>query len=307
MKEKNKTMPIWARSAINVLLGAFIGVGAILPGLSGGVMCVLFGIYAPLMETLAHPISGLKKYWKMLLPVIIGVAVGFVAFASLLDTLIGMNKPLMYCIFIGLIIGTLPSLWKEAGTEKRKASSYITLVASFVFMLILFSAFGAGADDATDMAKFLGQYVSAGNLNVNPNFFWFIVAGAICGISIIVPGMSFSSPLMCLGLFDGPNGLTENLDRLMKLDMKVLLTFLLPFGIGGLATVLLLSKPVNFVFKKFSSIAYHFVLGAVLASLVLLIPLNYQDTSIWVCAIGLIGGGAAGYALDILQSKVKVE
>ncbi len=305
MKENKKKMPSWARAAVNILLGAFIGVGAILPGLSGGVMCVIFGIYAPLMETLAHPMTGLKKHWKMLLPVILGVAIGFVCFAGLLNTLIEMNRVLMYCIFIGLIIGTLPSLWKEAGTEKRTGASYATLAIAFIFMFLLFSVFGANADDATDMAKFIGKYISIGNLQVSPNFFWFVVAGAICGISIIVPGMSFSSPLMCLGLFDV---LTANLEKIMKFDLSVLGSFLVPFGIGGLATVLLLSKPIDILFKKFSSIAYHFVFGSVLASLVLLVPLEYENTTaIITCLIGLIGGAVAGYGLDVLQSKVKID
>lgn len=300
-----KKQSVWIHSAVNILLGAFIGVGAILPGLSGGVMCVIFGIYAPLMETLANPITGIKKHWKMLLPVIIGIAVGFVCFAGLLNKLIEMNKVLMYCIFIGLIVGTLPSLWKEAGEEKRTKASYITLAIAFVFMFVLFSAFGANADDATDMAKFVGKYIPLGSIRVSPNFFWFMVAGAICGISIIVPGMSFSSPLMCLGLFDV---LTANLEKIMKLDLSVFGSFLVPFGLGGLLTVLLLSKPVNALFKKYSSIAYHFVFGSVLASLVLLIPLKYDGiASIILCLIGLIGGGAVGYGLDILQSKVKVK
>ncbi len=303
--EQNKKMPSWARVAVNILLGAFIGVGAILPGLSGGVMCVILGIYAPLMETLANPFKGLKKYWKMLLPVIIGIAIGFVCFAGLLDILLEKNKILMYCIFVGLIIGTLPSLWKEAGTEKRTKASYITLICSFIFMFAVFSILGSTVEDATDIAKLVGKYISIDSISVHPNFFWYIIAGVICGISIIVPGMSFSSPLMCLGLFDA---LTNNLKALMGLDFGVIGSFLVPFGIGGLATVLLLAKPINALFKHCSSIAYHFVFGSVLASLLLLVPLNYGGISEAIaCIIGLFGGIAVGYALEILQSKVKVE
>ncbi len=322
MKENSKPMPSWARAVAHVLLGAFIGIGAILPGLSGGVMCVIFGIYAPLMETMANPISGIKKYWKLLLPVILGVAVGFVCFGGILDLLIEKNRVLMFCIFIGLILGTLPSLWKEAGKEKRTKGSYTALIIAFVLMFSVFSVFGAVSDDPTDMAKAIGNALSIEQIesedekNDSPAdegavqlpdtpCYIFILAGVICGISVIVPGMSFSSPLMCLGLW---TPLTANLKAIMSFELGGVGSFLIPFAIGGLATVLLLAKPVNLLFKNYSSIAYHFVFGSVLASLVLLIPLNFANAyDIIYCLLGLIGGTAAGYALDVLQSKIKVE
>lgn len=302
---KNKKQNLFLKALINIFLGAFIGVGAILPGLSGGVMCVIFGVYQPLMETLAHPIRGVKKHWKLLLPIIVGVAIGFVCFGGVLDILLAKNTALMQCIFVGLILGTLPALWKEAGTEKRTAASWGTLICSFIVMFLLFAILGSKGDDPTQIAKLVGSAIPIGSIDISPNFFWFVICGVICGISIIVPGMSFSSPLMCLGLFED---MTANLKALMHLDINVVFSFVLPLGIGGLATVLLLAKPINWLFGKFNSIAYHFVLGTLLASTVLLIP--YQFGS-WingvVCAVGLIGGFFAGFMLDKLQSKVKVD
>lgn len=301
-KKKPNTVLKWL---VNIFLGAFIGVGAILPGLSGGVMCVIFGVYQPLMETLAHPIKGVKKHWKLLLPIIVGVAVGFVCFGGVLDILLAKNSALMQCIFVGLILGTLPALWKEAGTEKRTGASWVTLISSFVVMFLIFAILGSKGDDPTQIAKLVGSAIPIGNIDITPNFFWFIISGVICGISIIVPGMSFSSPLMCLGLFED---MTANLSALMQLDFTVIYKFVLPLGIGGLATVLLLAKPINWLFGKFNSIAYHFVLGTLLASTVLLIPYNFGTlTNALICIVGLCGGFVVGIMLDKLQSKVKVE
>ena len=61
-----KNTGLWILRAIQ---GALIGVGAILPGVSGGVLCVLFGIYRPMMELFSHPAGAIKKYWRLLLPV----------------------------------------------------------------------------------------------------------------------------------------------------------------------------------------------------------------------------------------------
>ena len=61
---------------LRVIHGALIGAGAILPGISGGVLCVLFGIYRPMMALLAHPIKTFRIYYKLFIPVLLGWAVG---------------------------------------------------------------------------------------------------------------------------------------------------------------------------------------------------------------------------------------
>lgn len=302
MEKKNGSVPIWVKSLINVFIGAFIGVGAILPGLSGGVMCVLFGVYQPLMETLSHPFRGIKKHWKMLLPVIIGIAIGFVGFAGILEAL-NMDALVQQSIFFGLVLGTLPALWKDAGEEKRSKASFITLGISFVLMVLLLAFFGSVSDESTQMAQLIGKIYPSTQITVNQNFGWFMVIGVCFALSIVMPGMSFSSPLMCLGLFDP---LTENLSKLLELDLSVIPNFVLPVGIGGLLTVILFAKPMNALFEKKRSIAYHLVMGAVFASTLLLLPIRFNGLThgIW-CAVGVIGGAAAGYMLDIVQSKVK--
>lgn len=305
MSTKNKKTSAFVKWLVNIFLGAFIGVGAILPGLSGGVMCVVFGVYQPLMETLAHPMTGVKKNWRLLVPVVLGVAVGFVCFGKVLSYLLGLNTPLMQAIFVGLILGTLPSFWKEAGAQKRTGASWVTLTVSFVVMFLVFAVLGACSDEATQIAKLVGSAfpLESIKININANFLWFVVCGVICGISIIVPGMSFSSPLMCLGLFDD---MTDNLGALLDLDWSVIPSFVLPLAIGALATVLLLAKPVNWLFDKYSSIAYHFVFGTLLASTVLLIPYKFNGVSdALICLAGLVGGCVFGYTIDVLQSKVK--
>ena len=91
-----------------VVSGILIGGGAILPGISGGVLCVVFGIYQPMMELLAHPKSALPKYWRTLLPVGIGWIIGFFGFARVIEWVFGANETIGTWLFIGLILGTMP-------------------------------------------------------------------------------------------------------------------------------------------------------------------------------------------------------
>lgn len=302
MEKKKSTLPAWAKWLLSVFIGSVIGVGAILPGLSGGVMCVLFGVYQPLMETLSHPFRGVKKHWKMLLPVVIGIAIGFVGFAAILEAL-NMNPLIEQSIFLGLVLGTLPSLWKDAGEEKRTKGSYITLGISFVLMVLLLGFFGSVSEDGTQMAKLVGNIYPSTTIAVDQNFAWFMVIGVCFALSIVMPGMSFSSPLMCLGLYDI---LKEKLTALLKLELSVIPNFVLPVGIGAIATVILFAKPMNALFEKKRSIGMHLVTGAVFASTVLLIPYKFDSVAHGIlCLVAVLGGAAVGFGLDVIQNKIK--
>ncbi len=69
MDERKRRRAHWLR---DFLCGALIGAGAILPGVSGGVLAVVFGIYRPFMEVLTRPRKAVPKYWKMLIPLGLG-------------------------------------------------------------------------------------------------------------------------------------------------------------------------------------------------------------------------------------------
>ena len=71
-----------------ILQGALIGLGAVLPGISGGVLAVIFGVYQPIMECLANPMQGVKKHLRLLLPIGVGVVVGFLGIAKVLAFLL---------------------------------------------------------------------------------------------------------------------------------------------------------------------------------------------------------------------------
>ena len=106
---------------MHVLHGALIGVGAILPGVSGGVMCVLFGIYQPMMALLSHPGKAFRQYSRLFIPVLIGCAIGFVGLSKVVELAFGADSAIVTCLFFGLILGTIPSLWREAGLKGRNA------------------------------------------------------------------------------------------------------------------------------------------------------------------------------------------
>ena len=115
----------WMR---DLLCGFLIGAGAILPGVSGGVLAVVFDIYRPFMEVLTHPRTAVPKYWKWLFSIGLGWCAGFLGFAKGIAAAMNISDTVTVWLFIGLIVGTMPSLFREAGKEGRSASSWISLL-----------------------------------------------------------------------------------------------------------------------------------------------------------------------------------
>ena len=179
MKEKNTGV---LRLVLRVLQGMLIGVGAVLPGISGGVLCVVFGIYKPVMELLSSPVKKFKTHVPRLLPVIVGAALGFLGVAKVLAFFLEKYPNQSVCLFVGLIGGMLPSLFREAGEQGRTRGSWVSLVAAFAVVLALLLS------------------LNVLSVSIAPSFGWYLFCGFCMALSIIAPGMSFSTLLMPLGL-----------------------------------------------------------------------------------------------------------
>ena len=183
MEDGERTRISGGRFLLLLAQGTIMGAGAVLPGISGGVLCVIFGIYQPMMETLAHPKKGLKKYGNMMLPVALGFLGGFVLLAGAIARIASSEPAIVTSLFVGLIIGTFPQLFRDGAKRGRDRSCYIALAASTLLLLGFFMLLKYGTE-----------------LHITPNAGWFFFCGALWGISTVAPGMTSSSVLMLLGL-----------------------------------------------------------------------------------------------------------
>lgn len=261
---------------IRLVKGMLVGIGAIVPGLSGGVLMVIFGIYEPLIKFLANLKHKFIQNILFFLPIGIGGVIGVVAFSAVIDYAFSHFAAQFIWLFIGFIAGTLPSLWKTAGKEGRKAYHWIILaifaVGTFFFMRWM---------------------ENIGNVTMTPSFLVWIMSGAIFSLGMIVPGMSPSNFLIYLGLYQPmANGIKS-------LDFGVIL----PLMIGVVLCILLFSKLVAWLFKKAYPFMYHFILGIVVGSTAAIIPSGVTGWTIAVCAVLFLLGGAASYALAKVDEK----
>ena len=257
--------------------GAVIGAGAILPGISGGVLAVVFGIYRPMMETLTHPKAGLRQYWRLFLPIVIGWAAGFFGGSGVILLLFNHSETLATCLFIGLILGTVPALWDEAGEQGRGKGAYLSAITSFLALFSLLLGVRLGS---------FGQ--------MRANTLGFLFCGVLWGVSLIVPGMTSSSILMAVGL------LTPMIEGITTLDLFVLV----PWLIGLLGTVLLLARLVSWLFQAHYATAYHAVVGIVLASTLIIVPLQYANAGeALLCLVCASLGAVLAHFSGKLQTK----
>ena len=268
-----------ANPVLRVIIGMILGLGAVLPGISGGVLCVMFGLYKPIIEFLSHPRKTFRQYARLLLPVFAGVVLGFVLVARLLAFLLERYEAVSVCLFVGLIIGMFPSLLKEAGKNGRNAASAVSLVVAAAVTLVLL----------------LGLRVLS--VEIAPSFVWYLFCGACMSISIIVPGMSFSTLLMPLGLY------TPFVDGIGHLNFAVILPGLL----GAAVTLILFSKLVNRLFETHYSVAFHAVAGVVAAATLVIVPFESFVASgiggFAANAAALVCGIAAAFGLSCLDAK----
>ena len=96
------------KTIVYAIEGAIVGVGAILPGISGGVLCVAFGLYEPLMELLTHPKKALKENYRMFIPFLIGWALGFVLLAGAVNLLFGFAPDVAILLSLVLFAELFP-------------------------------------------------------------------------------------------------------------------------------------------------------------------------------------------------------
>jgi putative membrane protein len=261
--------------------GMFIGTGAILPGVSGGALAAVFGVY----ERIIAFLSDIRKnFWPNVLffiPVALGSVFGMFVLAYPLDYFLQTAEIQVLWCFVGCIAGTLPALFREAGQEGRKPRHLvITVVTALVGLAGLWAA-----------RQFL-------DVTIPLNFGTWIMAGAIFALGMIVPGLSPSNFLMYFNMYEPMTAGIKNLD----------FTVILPLAIGAVICVLALAKLMSLILKKAYAGVFHFILGVVIASTAVIIPTDYSGatTAVYiVSAVVFLAGLALGLFMSWLDKTYK--
>ena len=247
-----------------IIKGIVIALGFILPGISGGVLAAILGIYERMIVFLAHPFKDFKENVLYFIPVAIGMLLGIGLFSYPIEYLLENYQVFVLWSFAGAIIGTVPSLLKESTRESDRDK----IDLAWFWTTFIISGLGLYA------LNFVVGTLSASFLN-------FVLAGALLALGVLVPGLSPSNLLLILGLY------APMLTGFKTFDLFG--TFF-PIGIGAGATLIIFSKLMDHALSNYHSRVYHFIIGIVLSStLLILIPNAGNAESIQYTGLSLVG------------------
>lgn len=275
---------------INFIAGLFIGGGLILPGVSGGVLAIAFGVYDQLIFAISHFFRDFKKNVIFLTPLFIGLAIGVLFFGKILSyVFIKYPIPTKFA-FMGLILGSLPILFnKLRDTNKKIDFKYIPFLIALIFGIGLYFL-GKGHFVNETAATLNGSFIS---------YFKLFVAGLLYSVGKVIPGISSSFLLMVLGLYEyvlsllaNPFGITSS--ALVNVSFIIL---------GFIFGLIILVKLIDALLNKHSHIAYSAIIGFVIGSIAIIYPGITIDAS-GVLAITLfIVMFVVSYIFSIYESK----
>lgn len=260
----------------NAIAGFLIGVGCVLPGVSGGVMAMSFGLYLPMLDAALHFFRHPFEKLRFLIPLGIGGAAGIAAGAKLLSTLMEKHESLMLFLFIGFILGGLPQLYAEAvkkeAFQKRWLWSFLGGLL-LALPLVLISGRGEPVSALKPVQIFL--------------------TGLMEGVGTVVPGVSTSFVLIRLGWYQA------YLDLIAAMHPGALCLM----GAGFALSALLCMKTIQWLFAHMPGRAYCAVTGFLLASAAAVFPGFHQPPLLWADGGMLIIGTVCSYWLGRIESQ----
>lgn len=245
------------------IAGFVIGIGAIIPGFSGGILAVSMGLYKPAVEAVTGFFKAPGKNFRFLLPIALGGALGFLLFMFLLDWLIGGFRTALICVFVGLVMGSLPALLKECNEQGYKKTYPLWGLLGFAAaaaLIVMSIVTNAGA-----------------TREITPLLC--VISGAIIMAGVLLPGVSISFILLDLGVYESFLAVFTAPPKLFIAAREAGESFggclsaamtTVPYMLFGLLGAVLVAVPVlmlvRYVISKHHGPAYYVIFGIVIAT-----------------------------------------
>ena len=265
------------------LKGIFVGVANIIPGVSGGTIAVVLRIFDQMIDAINNFFKQPKKHIKFLVPLFLGAIVGILIFSKIIEVCLTKESLPTSMFFVGLVIGSIPLIFKHAKSKPVKPIYY--LASLICFLIVVFMSFM--------------KEPTATSTDIVITMPWLIKIFVFCMIAsaaMVVPGISGSFVMVLLGIY---NVILTSISRLMPtvLDgFKLMSTegffegakyivssnvFITLFvgGIGIVLGVILISKLIAFLLEKAFSVTYFSILGLIFGSIFSIFkdPMTYSS------------------------------
>lgn len=262
---------------VNYLKGVAVGLATLVPGASGGTMAIILGIYDALLHAVGSFFENWKKHFLFLLQVGLGGITALLLFSGLLTSSLERFPFETKFLFMGVICGGIPVLYKQATEDKVKIQNIIFMIIGFVIVLLL------SKDQAS--TETLANPEGIGSI------FLLFIAGIVMAVALVLPGISGSLMLYVMGLFD----ITMTAINTRNIP------FLVPLGLGVVVGTLATTKIIEALLKKYPTKMYMLILGFVAGSVIQVFPEEGFPTGLHI--LTSIITFAVGFILIRIMSK----
>lgn len=253
---------------MNFIKGIFIGAGAILPGISSGVLCMIFGLYENLINSIIGFFKNIKENFKFLFPIVSGGIIGILLFSTIVSYCFEVIPCQTKSLFIGLLLGSLYVLSQNNIKENTKTLKDFTsfFICFFIGLALIY---------LESIIHFSTDYT--------PNEFsasFLILSGFLMSIGIVVPGVSSTVILMLMGVY------STYLSAISMVNMNVLF----PMMIGVVIGSIIFMNLIKFLLNKYHLQTMLGIIGFSLGSVFILYPTYSFDLESFIGIILLILG-----------------
>ncbi len=233
------------------LKGMFVGGTMLIPGVSGGTMAIILGVYQRLLTAVANIKNDFKNSIFTLLPFALGGGVGAILLASPIESLLeSFPLPVMY-FFIGSVAGGIPLLLRKAFAGENKRLFKLKDIFAIVLGAAVTLVFSVIPENAFDVSASSG--IAA--------FLIFFAIGIVCSLTLILPGISTSYMLLVLGVMGTVYKAFERLD----------VSVLFPMVLGALVGMLLFSRFIESQLRLHPRTSYLTIFGFIIGSVIQLV------------------------------------
>ena len=241
----------YMQSIMLILKGFVIGIGKIVPGVSGSLIAFLLGIYEKAIDSVTNFFSDIKNNILFLSKVGLGVVLSIILLSRIIIIMLNNYYSYTLALFIGLICGTVPFVLKKVKITKKKNTVYI-----FLAILLTISLNNLKTNNVYIPSNTIFDYLYIG------------IIGFIDALTMIIPGISGTATFMMLGCYNFVLKIFSN--------PFFSITYSLLFGIGLLIGIIVVSKFVSYMLNRFPEQFFLIIVGFLFSSIICLV-INITD------------------------------
>ena len=259
-------------SLILLIKGFVMGIANIIPGVSGGTLAIILGIYEKLINILSCFWKNIKENLKFLIPLVLGMGIALIAGSFIIDWGLDNFPIATMMLFVGLIIGGIPFIYKKVHKKYNFVNvSIFIIIAALVILISLLSMDRTVSLDKLDFFLVIRL----------------ILVGMIAAATMIIPGVSGSLVLMNLGYYEGIISAIKGLTDIHQLGHNI--AVLLPVGVGVIIGLVLIARLIKWLLKRFPVQSYFGILAFIIASIVcIIIKMDFTVIRVGEIILGVV-------------------